>query len=109
MVKKSKAQTFSVRFPRELVEEIDEVCDKEDYDCRNAFMKQAAEDRLELEASVDEEEEEETKEIPKGTLSSVDNNKEHEPHYDTYGNYWYYNYNTKRWTVRIDTKNLKVD
>jgi len=108
MVKKSKAQTFSVRFPRELVKEIDEACETRDYDCRNSWMKQAAEDKLELEASVDEEDEE-TKEIPKGTLSLADNNEEHKPHHDTYGNYWYYNYNTKRWTVRLDTKNLKVD
>ena len=49
-------KTFSVRFPRELVDDIDEACETGDVDYRNSWMKQAVENELELEASIDEEE-----------------------------------------------------
>ena len=69
-MKKSRKKTFSVSFPRELVNEIDESCETGDYDCRNSWMKQAVEDKLELEASIDQEEQESQEQEPlPGTLS----------------------------------------
>lgn len=68
-MKKSKKKIFSVSFPRELVNEIDESCETGDYDCRNSWMKQAVKDKLELEATIDQEEQESQDQEPQtGTL-----------------------------------------
>ena len=64
-MKKSKKKIFSVSFPRELVNEIDESCETGDYDCRNSWMKQAVEDKLELEASIDGSESQDQEPEPK--------------------------------------------
>ena len=79
-------KTVSVRLERTLYDRIDEHCVSENCS-RNDFIKSAI----------------------KSALGNKDDDvAEHKPHYDSFGNYWYWNYDKKIWTCRVDMDNVTV-
>ena len=79
-------KTASVRLDEELYERIDEHC--VGVGCsRNDFIKSAIESALE---------------------NKDDDVAEHKPHYDSHGNYWYWNYDKKIWICRMNMDNVTI-
>lgn len=79
-------KTASVRLDNALFDRIDDHCVTKNC-TRNDFVKSAIE-------------------------SALVNNKDdvvavHEPHYDKYGNYWYWNKDRKIWICRLNLDNVK--
>jgi len=73
-------KTASVRLEQELYERIDSHCVSEGCS-RNDFIKSAIESAL--------------------NNNKEDDDVEHKPHYDSHGNYWYWNDDSKNWVVRL--------
>ena len=89
-----KTKATTVRLPIELLDEIDEACEK-DAICRNDFIKDAIENQLELEASSKNEVE---------TVSHEDK----KPYFDSLGNRFYWNYDKNTWVCELNPKNMKI-
>ncbi len=80
-------KTASVRLDKTLYDRIDEYCSSED-SSRNDFIRSAIESAL--------------------NNNKQDDDVEHKPHYDSHGNYWYWNDDRKIWTCRVNLNNAKV-
>ena len=78
-------KTASIRLDKELYDRIDEHCVREECS-RNDFIKSAIESKLNKE----------------------DDDVEHKPYHDSFGNRWYWDYNDKDWVCEINPKNMKV-
>jgi len=78
-------KTASIRLERELYDRIDEHCVSEQCS-RNDFIKSAIESKL----------------------NKQDDDVEHKPYHDSFGNRWYWDYNDKEWVCELNPKNVKV-
>ena len=78
-------KTASIRLERELYDRIDEHCVSEQCS-RNDFIKSAIESKLNKE----------------------DDDVEHKPHYDSFGNWFYWDKNDNQWVCEVNPQNVKV-
>jgi len=77
-------KTASIRLDKELYDRIDERCVSENCS-RNDFIKSAIESALDKDDDV-----------------------EHKPYHDSFGNRWYWDYNDKEWVCELNPKNVRV-
>jgi len=78
-------KTASIRLDKELYDKIDEHCVSENCS-RNDFIKSVIESALDKDDDV----------------------ADHSSHYDSKGNYWYWNDEKKIWTCRLNMDNVTV-
>lgn len=94
------SKTVSARIPEELHEILLESCNK--IGCSvNDYIKNAIDNEIELEESMDEEDSKEPQ------LSKV-NEDEKKSYYDKFGNWVYWSKDSNNWVVHTDPKNITV-
>ncbi len=94
------SKTASIRLSERMFENVDKKC-SEIGCCRNDFIKSAIESALENNQGKS------IAEVRNAKIVESADDEQFKPHYDSHGNYWYYNHQRRIWTCRIDQKNMR--